>query len=1258
MAKICYLLGKTSSARQKLLIKMMGESLGRGFLHIVPTKGRVMELETDPEFWIRRDINTLTGVIHRIFEEDIRPDKYADHFAIDRMVSEMLIMKAIQDRAGDSQGLAYFNALFTGDQENTEFTGICRNIVSFISTLYQNNYEDIYAGDLGGRIIREEAKRPGSSDERYALEGDLLWLMGDYEELKREIRGYDSDDIYKDVRDFLKGKNRPSCMKRHDIIILDSLAHITRIEEEILFYLAGISNELWWLIDYDSDGPDPITEFKQACGSEARRGVPAIKGEQGSCRAYYSLASLMDKLNESGAKETTFRAVDVPYPNPYAAIIYSDRDESTDCECNSLKIGAFATQTDEVKAIASRIKRILCNKGADGPVNPGDIRVIFPDLTSYAPIVFEIFTEYGLPFSLTKGIPLSSHPLSNLFLRIIELPIHGFKREDIFGLFSSAMIRPQFMGFKPPDFSLDLLSGDILLPGDTLDSVTPLLNKETTENLYNLNVHLFDTAMQRCGMERFGKRLEEISDERLSYFKDIYIAALSATKNREEKDGLKKEYYSFIRERILFKAMLGPFITLTEQETPEGIVEVYKEILTLLGFPANILSTGKGENGLAPEIKRGLLKRDVRAFTLLNELLVTSQNEVKLAQRLFETKKGDIAPIFFKSYRNRINNRSLLDERNPDVIRVSQWLETRGRSFDYLFAGGLISGSFPFRERPDFIIPEASRGIFRIIDPVDQSKQLFCSILKNYEKGLFLSYPLSISEKPVQPSQIIQDLCALVKNMDDKGISDVGMIWEAEKEYTSRTDMLDANKLKAGTNMNGTNEVLKNIIIRDSSNAEDIIRGIRSNGSRRATNGLFEYDGIVKDAGAFTDYIKDNRRVYSSSSLETLANCPMKYLFQYIYNIKDPDELTADTTMRDFGLITHEILSRFFKRLIGLDTNISSMGIERAFALAEEIIEQYINSTPDMGHLDFAEYFKQELTAGLTPEKDAGIREGIMASLIRFENDEFKNRAPHGVEYEFGSGETEVRIRDIGIKGYIDRFDRDTNSPDSFYIYDYKTGRIKPSSNIKKGLAFQLPFYIKALQSVNREAMISASFYALKRDAFIEKDVLKQQASTGGPSGGVDISGVTLIDEFVLKLARLIDKGLFHHSADGLTCEYCTYRYACYRNNRRMDFLVETPSGKAIYSGKMNLLMWQGVDEFRKEWKAIRQSMEKAETLKTPSARKRHIDAIMEFKNDLNQRKIGLPFTTGYIESLMVELDLFLYRNNQLNAEELIQVTS
>jgi RecB family exonuclease len=1250
MTKIRCLFGKTVSARQKLLHEMMESSSGLGFLHIVPTKGRVMELETDPLFWIRRRVNTITGVIHKVFEDDIRSEKYPDHFIIDRMVAELLIRKAITEKARGSHGLNYFNTLFHSDQNNREFTGICRNILSFISTLYKNNYEDIYANDLGKKIFLQDEKRPGSSDEKYALEEDLMWLMGDYEELKRRIRGYDSDDICKDVRDFLRTKKRPSCMADQNIIILDSLTHITRIEEEIIFHLIEGSDELWWLIDYDTSSDDPITEFKKACGSEAKRGKPKVKGESECCRAYYSLISLMERLQESLMPVSFIRADDVPYPNPYAGILYTNKGHNTKSECSSLKTGAFNTQVDEVAAIASKIKWILSGKGEEGVVRPGDIRVIFPDLTDYASIVSEIFTEYGLPFSLTKGIPLSSHPLSDIFIRIMELPLQGFKRNDLFSLFSSALITPDLMGFALPDFSYDTYSEDILLPGDTLEIPASLLNTETTEAIKIPDIHLFDMAMRRCGIERLGKRLENISDERLQLIKGQYLDKIAETISIEEKSSLKQEYYLFILQRLVFKSVLEPFVLLPDSETPEKIVEGYKKIIALLGFPVNILDINNRDSFFTADMKRGLLKRDVRAFTLLNKLLTASQRDAKLAQRLFNIEKGEIMlASFLRTFRNRIKNEYLHDERNPDVIRVSQMLEIRGRSFDYLFVGGLTSGRFPDRERPDFIIPEASRSIFRIIDPVDQAKQLVSSILKNYNHALFLSYPKTIAEKPVQPSQVIQDLCALIS--DDNTSAQNSLSWVPATAYTSPNDLLNASRLKTGAHENKTTTGLSNIIIRDSSGAEDIIRGIKSTTSRASENGLFEYDGMTQEALSFMDFLKGHGRVYSSSSLETLANCPMRYLFRYIYNMKDPDEILADSTLRDMGSFTHDILSVFFRKLAMLNTNIYNMGIKKAFTLAKQIMENSSDNRPDMERIDFTDFYKQELFAGIDPEKKEGIRQGIIASLLLYENDEFKNRVPEGVEYEFGKG-IEVKLGNIHVKGYIDRFDRNTDSPDRVYIYDYKTGYIKPSLHIKKGLAFQLPIYLRALQSMQNTARISASYYSLKRESFFEKDVLKQEVCINSQSGGIDLSGVTLIDEYTTGLTRLVEKGIFHHSADGLTCEYCTYRYACHKNERRMDFLVDAYPDLEIYSGANNYLKWQQVDEFRKEWKGIRQSMEKAETLKTPSARKRHIDAVIKFRNDLNQRGNGLPFTTEYMDSLIEELDRFLYRNNKPNAEE------
>ena len=714
MTEISYLIGTTVSSRHDLLERKMQALKNKSFLHVVPTKGRVMELETDPLFWLNRRVNTLTGVIHQIFEEDIRPEKYADYSHMDRILGQLLIKKALINRSKEPRGLAYFHSLFANDGIDRDFPGICRNISGFFSTLYQNNYEDIYANDLGGRIIWQEEIDPGTADEKYALESDLLWLMGDYEELKREIKGYDDDDILKNVRDFLKEKKYTSYIAGCNVIILDSLTHISRIEEEILYHLISSVEELWWLIDYDMDCDDPLTGFREACGREADRAknIRAKEGDLESLRVCYSIISLMDRLHEDGFPFRMENALRVPYPNPYGGAIYTNRGPDMDLESGTLKIGSFHGEVDEVRAIASEIKRILFEQVADKNMHPGNIRVIFPDLNDYSSIVSEIFTEYGLPFSLTKGIPLSSHPLSNIFLKIFQLPIEGFRREDLFGLFSMKVIDPELLRIELPEFSPDIFPSNHYLPGETREDLNTLFDTITSGGSPKTGIHIFDTALRRCGVDHLGLDLENLSPDKITVFVEIYSSLINDTKDADEKIALRHEYYMFLYQRMIFDLILTPFTALLTCRTPEKIVETFDQLIRLLGFPSNIININKRDIGIGPSAKRRMLKRDIRAFTLLKELLNISHREMRLAQRLFDIEKSDILlSSFYKAFINRINNKYLLDERNPEVIRISQWLETRGRSFEYVFAGGLTSSRFPLKEEPDFIIPESSRGL-------------------------------------------------------------------------------------------------------------------------------------------------------------------------------------------------------------------------------------------------------------------------------------------------------------------------------------------------------------------------------------------------------------------------------------------------------------------------------------------------------------------------------------------------------------------
>jgi hypothetical protein len=195
---------------------------------------------------------------------------------------------------------------------------------------------------------------------------------------------------------------------------------------------------------------------------------------------------------------------------------------------------------------------------------------------------------------------------------------------------------------------------------------------------------------------------------------------------------------------------------------------------------------------------------------------------------------------------------------------------------------------------------------------------------------------------------------------------------------------------------------------------------------------------------------------------------------------------------------------------------------------------------------------------------------------------------------------------------------------------------------VRKGLSFQLPAYLRALKTELQFKGFSAAFYNLRRDVFLKENPLKQRMNDhwqGIP--GLNLSGVRLIDEYADSLVALVEKGYFHHSTDGLKCPFCEFKYACYKDMRRMDYLIYSDREHDIYSGKKNLEKWKKVDEFRKGWKGIAKSMEQAFRLKTESARRRHFDTVMEYRDRLKVNRDSLPFYREYVEEYIQKMGDF-----------------
>ena len=438
------------------------------------------------------------------------------------------------------------------------------------------------------------------------------------------------------------------------------------------------------------------------------------------------------------------------------------------------------------------------------------------------------------------------------------------------------------------------------------------------------------------------------------------------------------------------------------------------------------------------------------------------------------------------------------------------------------------------------------------------------------------------------------------------------------------------------------------VIIKNPTLLEGITRGLRAMGSRLALNGLFEYDGLAGKARRFKEYLKSKNDIFSASQLDTLANCPMHYLFERVYGLKIMEITGPEASPMDVGVHLHGVLGTFFGRLADQGKNVSDIGIINAFSDAKSAAEEYFRSVPFLESIEFFEHQKQEFLAGLDLSLTGGSdavrsREGAFALLLRYEEESFMNRVPEGIEYEFGFGSMPYpHLGKAGLRGVIDRFDRDKNDNGLFHIFDYKTGALPASTLVKKGLAFQLPIYIRALKTYMNAEKLTAAFYSLKKEHLIKKGPLGKFISDhAGDSSGLDITGISLLDRYVDSLTELLEKGRFHHSADMIKCDYCDFRYACHRDERRINQLVASRDAHGVYSGKRNLELWKDADNFRDEWKKVREKMKKAFNLKTPLGRKHNYESVLAFGHQLSGKDFSNVFYSEYIDEIIAEIEDF-----------------
>lgn len=1247
MTHITYLLGQTVEARNGLLEEevCLKNIDPMNCLHIVPSRAIVMEMEGQGPGSMNRRIDTLSSLIGRIFYDDIFYQSFRESSFMDDAMRELAARLILERRNTTPEGLRYFFPLFAPPTRAEMLPGVYRHILGFFSLLVNSNFEDRFVEELSRRIIRLDEQRPGAGEERYALDTDLAFLFGDYEEFKKSNHLYDNDDTISNVRAFLAEGNSPSILKDIDVIVFNGFTSITRAEETILLYLFDNVREVIWPLDYDPGPEEPINAFMEKTG----HGRDAGTGLYEAFKIFSSLGSLIKKMEEARYPLSIKRARSEEFKNPFASGLYrSGRyDEAGE---RAIHINAFNTRLDEIRGIAGEIKRISRERKRG---NLNGVRVIFPDLAEYSSLIYEIFPAYGLPFNITKGLPLSASPLTRLFQLLLDIPLNTYRRKDIYAFFTSGLVSPatKNMGKEDKARWLTLLNKEsAFFTGEKAGDreIFPEAQPEE-EGTHPRWIETVDVAARQCGIQG-----GSIVPDWLSRARDFFFSRYRSLP-QGKKARVLTEYHQFLYQLFYLNENLKPFEDLLRKKDPTAIVQAVFRLLNLFGVQQNILLLLKDETGIKREAAERSIRRDISALNTLKDLAIRTARELERAELLMPSRgTTPLLERFRRGFADLVSRTRIRESYDRGAIEISECADVIGCSFDDIFAGGLCSDEFPLKEPDDFIIPESSAPYLRRADLTDQSRYLFSHLLRNYKQDLYLSYPRRIGDKEVQPSPVLLDMVSMMEIQELSPSQGAEALerkfpWKQNPYFTSSEELLNSIEVEQKLAIPSKESSLPHehiILGTDRVLNESIIRGVGCLLARNCADGLSEYDGLVSGLPAFHRYRSGLRGPLSTSRLDTIANCPMRYLFQGIYCLEPIEEIEEELSLKDVGSHVHAILKLIFEEVKKRGQNVASIGLSGVFALARDIATRYFSHLGYLDGLDFFETQRRDIIDGLETEStltDEGLpkRQGLIAQLLRFEAQHLNNEEVVGLEYRFGDEDTNpVIMGRTPIRGYIDRVDRLDGGEEVYLIYEYKTGRAPGPITVKKGLSFQLPGYLSALAADRDTEGIAARYYMIHRRLLAENNPFSSPIGYNlSQKAGIDLTGVTLVGEYVNRLMDLLEKGVFHHSTDELICCFCEFKYACYKNTRRMAHLVDSGVSPELYSGRKNLEKWEEVEGLQKRWKEVQRKMAEPLEAKKGEKRREDLEQLLEFKRWLLENRHSLPFEDGYIDGILASIE-------------------
>ena len=548
------------------------------------------------------------------------------------------------------------------------------------------------------------------------------------------------------------------------------------------------------------------------------------------------------------------------------------------------------------------------------------------------------------------------------------------------------------------------------------------------------------------------------------------------------------------------------------------------------------------------------VEENVKAITVLIET-VTELLE------LFKIEYGEKEKFNLKFYLNYIrtavnSTRYNIKERQGYGVQITTLSEIRGLEFDYLFIAGLCDGDLPTRYTPEiFFSPNYMKDE---VKHQGEERYHFYQSLCSWKKRLYLVTPANEEKKELVESGFLTEFTSLfdVAQKTEEDYKDTLFSKEEVIEFAGKNNIEPLKENKAFKEYDIDYSAIDDAIKTDKQRIKEPF------GASEFTGSILKNLGD-EAKGKLKEYEKRN---YSISQLETYAKCPYKYFAERVLNLEPIEEPTEEIEALEMGTLLHTILYEFYSELNrkniilqNADANDFDYAYKLIFRIAEERIEKANFRSP-------LSFFEKEKVLGIKGER----KNSLLFKFLLAEKDNRDGFDPKYFEESFGkignadynkSFLSDFSVRDINIRGKIDRID--INEADKkFKVIDYKIGgRMPTARDLIEGISLQLPLYMYAAKKLI-EAQISvdtdpssAEIYSLK---FTNSDFGRKSVKNMGSrkknmtedeliTANYDLIEICL--DSIQKYVKSIANGKFNLSTlkdrENKVCRYCNFRSIC-----------------------------------------------------------------------------------------------------------------